>query len=296
MANAMPEAETDISEELVRGLLEEQHPDLLENRDVRFQDNGWDSAIYRLGDDLAVRMPRRAINAELLPDELKWLPRLAPQLPLAINEPVRVGQPGLGYPWMWSVAQWFDGASWADAAVDDLIEAAQIFGEFVRALGTDAPEDAPTNPYRGGPLERRDEAVRARVEFLGDALPVGVIDLWEELLRTPVNTRRRWLHGDLHPANVIVNKGRLAAVIDWVDLSGGDTAYDLAAAWFCFPEDVAAREVFMAATGETDEATWLRARACALSHAIACLASSADNVRMHQVGQRTLHAVLSSRL
>ena len=85
--------------------------------------------------------------------------------------------------------------------------------------------------------------------------------------------------------------GRLAAVIDWVDLSGGDTAYDLAAAWFCFP-DPSARAAFVDATGETDEATWARARACALSHAIACLSSSADNPRMHAVGEQTLHAVL----
>ena len=293
MANAMPAAETDISVELVRALLDEQHPDLLVDRDVRFQDNGWDSAIYRLGGDLAVRLPRRQINADLLPGELRWLPTLAPQLPLPINAAIRVGLPGCGYPWMWSVAQWFAGASWADSTVRDPIEAAAALGEFVRELGVDAPDDAPTNPYRGGPLTDRDGALRERVEMLAATIPTAqVLAVWNAALDAPLNTRRRWLHGDLHPANIVVNNGQLTAVIDWVDLSAGDTAYDLAAAWFCFPDNVDARAVFVEATGETDDATWVRARACALSHALACLASSADNARMHMVGQRTLDAVL----
>ncbi|MDP1793532.1 MAG: aminoglycoside phosphotransferase family protein [Acidimicrobiales bacterium] len=292
MANAMPPAETDISVEIVRALLDEQHPDLAE-LELRFENNGWDSAIFRLGGDLAVRLPRRQVNADLLPDELYWLPRLASQLPLPINAAVRVGQPGCGFPWMWSIAQWFDGVSWADAGVRDAHEAAATLGWFVRELGVEAPEDAPSNPYRGGPLTDRDPALRDRVAQLGDSIDTAaVVGLWEDALAAPVNVRRRWLHGDLHPANVIVNDGQLAAVIDWVDLGAGDTAYDLAAAWFCF-SDQSARASFVDATGETDEATWVRARACALSHGIACLASSADNPRMHIVGQRTLDAVLA---
>ncbi len=292
MANAMPAAETDISVELVRALLEEQHPDLA-SLDVVFENNGWDSAIYRLGNELAVRLPRRAINAALLPEELRWLPTLAPVLPIAVNAPVRVGEPGCGFPWMWSIARWFDGASWADADVRDPFEAATTLGWFVRELGRPAPDDAPANPYRGGPLTDRDPALRDRLAQLGDSIDAkAVVSLWDDALAAPRNTQQRWLHGDLHPANVIVHEGRLTAVIDWVDLSGGDTAYDLAAAWFCFPENDAARAVFVDATGETDHATWLRARACALSHAVGCLASSADNPRMHSVGQRTLDAVL----
>lgn len=294
MANAMPAAETEISVELVRALLEEQHPDLLDGREVRFQDNGWDSAIYRLGDDLAVRLPRRQINADLLPVELRWLPTIAPNLPLPINAALRVGQPGCGYPWMWSVAAWFDGASWADSEVSDTVAAGVTLGGFVRALGVDAPDDAPANPYRGGPLTDRDPYLRERVELLADTIPTAqVLAIWNAALDAPVNQRRRWLHGDLHPANIVVNDGRVAAVIDWVDLSAGDTAYDLAAAWFCFPDDLAARAAFVEATQVTDDATWVRARACALSHALACLASSADNPRMHAVGQRTLEAVLA---
>lgn len=289
----MPSAETDISVELVRALLAEQHPDLLGDREVRFQDNGWDSAIYRLGDDLAVRLPRRQINADLLPGELRWLPTLAQRLPLPVNAALRVGEPGCGYPWMWSVAAWFEGASWAEAEVGDPNTAAAALGRFVRALGVDAPEDAPSNPYRGGPLTDRDRAFRDRRELLGSTVPSAVVAIWDDALAAPANARRRWLHGDLHPANVIVRDGQLAAVVDWVDLSAGDTAYDLAAAWFCFPDNADARAAFVEATGETDDATWVRARGCALSHALACLASSADNPRMRAIGERTLQAVLS---
>ena len=288
----MPAAEVEISVDLVRALLEDQHPDLA-GLELRFVNEGWDSAIYRLGTDLAVRLPRREINAALLPGELKWLPTLAPRLPLPVNEALRVGQPGRGFPWQWSVCPWFDGETWADAAVRDPFEAATILGMFVGALGHDAPDDAPTTPYRGGPLTDRDLALRERVEILGQSIDRdAVLALWDDALAAPANTRRAWVHGDLHPANIVVRDGVLAAVIDWVDLCGGDTAYDLAAAWFCF-DDPAARAVFQSSTGVTDDATWVRARACALSHAIACLANSADNARMHAVGRRTLTAVLA---
>jgi aminoglycoside phosphotransferase (APT) family kinase protein len=292
MANTMPAAEVEISVELVRALLEDQHPDLAP-LDLRFENEGWDSAIFRLGEDLAVRLPRRAMTAALLPEEMRWLPTLAPKLPLPVNAPVRTGEPGCGYPWHWSVCPWFDGATWADSDVRDPFEAATILGMFVGALAQDAPAEAPDNPYRGGPLSDRDPALRERVDQLGESIDrAAVLGLWEAALAAPSNTRRLWVHGDLHPANIVVHQGVLSAVIDWVDLCGGDTAYDLAAAWFCF-DDPAAREVFRASTGIDDDATWIRARACALSHAIACLANSADNARMHAVGRRTLTAVLA---
>jgi aminoglycoside phosphotransferase (APT) family kinase protein len=293
-ADPMPPAEHEITENLVRELLAEQHADL-GDRELRFENEGWDSAIYRLGADLAVRLPRRAINAALVPVELRWMPELAPRLSLPVSSPVRAGQPGCGYPWPWTITPWFDGESWADADVDDLIAAANALGGFVRALAIDTPAGAPSNPYRGGPLTDRDPAFRDRVVQLGEAIDTdAVVAVWDAALSAPLATRRAWVHGDLHPANIVVHDGQLAAVIDWVDLNGGDRAYDLAAAWMCFA-DRAARQAFIVAAAEADEATWVRARGCALSHAIACLASSADNRRMHEVGQRTLDAVLSDR-
>lgn len=288
----MPAAETAISEALVVQLLHEQHPDLAE-LPVRFENEGWDSAIFRLGRDLAVRLPRRAINAALLPAELRWLPELAKQLPLAISAAVRVGAPGCGFPWDWSVTPWFAGASWADTPVADEIEAARVLGGFVRALATLAPDDAPTTPYRGGPLRDRDATLHERLTLVGDTIDVSrCTAIWDAALAAPLATERRWVHGDLHPANIVVRDGAISAVIDFVDLCGGDTAYDLAAAWICF-EDPTAREAFVVATGFTDPNLWLHATACALSHGLSCLASSSDNPRMAEVGRRTYEAVLS---
>ncbi len=289
----MPAAEVPISVDLVRCLVGEQHPDLAE-RAIEFASEGWDSAVFRLGEDLAVRLPRRQVVAELVPNELRWLPVLAPSLPLPISAPVREGQPGCDYPWPWSITTWFPGDTWAETAVDDTRATAVLLGRFVAALGAEAPPDAPTTPFRGGPLTDRDPALRERLASLGDAVDgTTVTEVWEAALAAPLAHERHWLHGDLHPANIVVHDGRLAAVIDWVDVCGGDRAYDLAAAWMCFPDDPADRAAFLDATGVDDAATLERARACALSHALACLATSADNERMRAVGERTLRAVLA---
>lgn len=291
MVDRMPPAEVPISADLVRALIREQHPDLAD-RPVEFVSEGWDSAVYRVGDDLAARMPRRRITAHRVPHELRWMPALAPRLPLPIPAPVRSGRPGCGYPWAWSITRWFDGATWAESTGVDTRAAAAALGGFVGALGGEAPEDAPANPYRGGPLTDRDRPLRERVALLGDRVDGAVVlDLWCDALDNEPATSRRWLHGDLHPANIVVHGGRIAAVVDWVDLSAGDRAYDLAAAWMCFG-DADDRAAFVAATGVRDAAAWLRARGCALSHAIACLAGSADNARMHRIGENTLSAIL----
>lgn len=291
MANVMPAAEVDISVDLVRALLAEQHADLAD-REVSFAGEGWDAAMFRLGEDLAVRVPRRAMSAPGAVVEARWLPVLAPGLPLAIPAPVRVGAPTGFFPWTWTVVPWFAGDAWADASVRDPFEAATALGWFVRSLGIAAPADAPYNPYRGTPLAMRDEAFRARVAALCDLIDgPAALAAWEAVLATPVyGGPNRWVHGDLHPANLVVRDGVLTAVIDWNDLCGGDNASDLAAAWMCF--DDAERGAFQAAVGEQDDDAWARGRGWALSHAIACLESSADNPRMHAIGQRTLAAVL----
>jgi aminoglycoside phosphotransferase (APT) family kinase protein len=289
----MPAAEVDLNVDLVRALLTEQHPDLAD-RDIRFAGEGWDAAMFRLGADLAVRVPRRALSAPGADVEVRWLPQLAPTLPLAIPAPVRVGTPTEFYPWTWTVVPWFEGDAWADVGVRDPFEAATSLGWFVRALAATAPDDAPKAVYRGTPLAMRDEPFRSRVETLGDLVDgPAALAAWEKALAAPEYAGpNRWLHGDLHPANVIVEDGVLIAVIDWNDLCGGDYASDLAAGWMCF--DGAQREVFRASVGDVDDDTWERARGWALSHAIACLESSADNPRMNAIGRRTLDEVLAS--
>jgi aminoglycoside phosphotransferase (APT) family kinase protein len=171
-------------------------------------------------------------------------------------------------------------------------EAARL-GAFVAALHRPAPATAPTNPFRGGPLGGRTFAVEERLEQLGDSVDGRTVRrLWARLAQTPAWAEAPvWIHGDLHPANVLVDGGAISGVIDFGDLAGGDPAVDLAIAWMLFePHE---RETFRRAGGEPDDDTWARARGWALHLALAFLANSADNPTMASIGRRTLTAALA---
>jgi aminoglycoside phosphotransferase (APT) family kinase protein len=288
----MPTAEVDIDEALVRGLLVDQYPDLAELRLVEVA-NGWDNVLYRLGPDLTIRLPRRQVAATLVEHEQRWLPVLAPSLPLPVPTPVRIGRPALGYPWAWSVCLWLPGDVAAGRRLDEPGREARRLGHFVRALHQPAPNDAPFNPVRGRPLADRAPAVAARIDQLGDTVNgSAVAHRWVSLVATrPWERPPVWIHGDLHPANVLVDKGRIAGIIDFGDLSFGDPATDLAVAWMLFHP--AARIAFRDACGEVDDDTWARAQGWALHLALAFLANSADNPIMAAIGRRTLAAVLA---
>jgi aminoglycoside phosphotransferase (APT) family kinase protein len=224
-----PAAEFVIDETLVAGLLAEQHPDLA---DLPRQavDAGWDNALFRLGVDLAVRLPRRALAAPLILHEQRWLPHLAEQLTLPIPAPVHVGIPALGYPWHWSVVPWITGRA-ADQQEPDPAQA-QPFAVFLRTLHVPAPADAPANPFRGVPLQQRAAAVEARMQRLASSTSLitpQVRQLWHAALNAPLDLPPTWLHGDLHPCNVLVEHGVIRGVIDWGDITAGDVATDLAA-------------------------------------------------------------------
>jgi aminoglycoside phosphotransferase (APT) family kinase protein len=291
MSSNMPAAEVDIDAALVHRLLQAQHPDLahLPITPLAF---GWDNAIFRLGDDWVVHIPRRQMVADLVRGLHRWLPALAPTLPLPIPVPVRTGEPDDGFPWPWSVCAYLPGAPALDAPPADPEAAAVVLGSFVAALRRPAPPDAPLNPYRGVPLAERDPAMRGWVAQLGSLIDgPAVLRYWDARLTVPPwSEPPQWLHGDLHPGNVLVHDGRLSAVIDFIDLTGGDPATDLIAAWMFFPAEL--RPVFRAAAGDIDRDTWARAEGWALSFAVAVLANSADNPPYAALGQRTLDAVL----
>lgn len=287
----MPAAEFDVDEDLVRRLLRSQHDDLAD-LPLRLVANGWDNAIYQLGSDLSVRLPRRQMGADLVAHEHRWLPELARRLPIAIPQPLRVGVPGSGYPWNWTICQWLEG----DIAASDQLHrrrAAVDLGEFLAALHVAATPEAPHNPYRGVPLSVRDQLTRDRIEQLHALVPQAeLLQAWGASLDVadydgpPV-----WIHGDLHPANIIVSGGRISGVIDWGDMTAGDPAGDLSVAWMLF--DAEDREVFRAEAGSQDNDTWARARGWAITLGIAYIASSADNPMMAAIGHRTLQRVLS---
>jgi len=291
----LPEAEVDIDPALVGALLEAQHTDLARLPIVDVG-SGWDNKLYRLGEDLAVRLPRRSAAACLIEQEQRWLPQLAPRLPLPVPVPVRIGRPGCGYPWSWSVVPWRSGETADIAAVHDPVSAAAELGRFLCALHQPAPADAPRNPLRAVPLGDRDDVVHKCVRQL-DRLVDGdrILDVWSRLVRTPPWTGPPlWAHGDLHPGNLLVSDGRLSAVIDFGDLCSGDPATDLSIAWMLLPSS--ARSVFQASARRSadriDDATWMRARGWALALGLAHLARSRDSTIVGRISRDTIDAAL----
>ena len=270
-----PPAEIEVGEELVRALLAEQHPDLGDRR-LSLLDTGWDNVLWRLGDDLVVRLPRRALAAPLAVHEQRWLPELAPRLPLPVPVPVRTGRPSACYPWTWSIVPWLDGQPGDRAALSQPQEAAGDLARFLLALHRPAPAEAPHNPYRSVPLADRRDAFEDRLVQLDGAVnEPEVCRVWDSAVTAePWKDRPVWLHADLHPANVLVQNGALAAVLDFGDLCAGDPATDVAAAWMLLP---ASGHRTFAAIYEVDGQMERRALGWALLLALMLLAIDADD-------------------
>jgi len=288
---SMPAAEVHVSPRLVQRLLADQHPELA-GLGIEVLANGWDNMVCRVGDDHLVRLPRRAVSAGFVLNEQRWLPGLAGPLPLSVPAPVRVGLPGCGYPWAWSVVPFLPGEIAARTQPADPGEAATALGEFLAALHLPAPADAPVSPSRGIPLVGRAAGVMSRLPHLDDASERAVaMRVWETAVTAPEwGGPPVWLHGDLHPANILVDRGRVGAVIDFGDITAGDPATDLAVAWMLLP--TRQRTQFRRMYGRADDGTWARARGWALAPALVFLTHSADNPLMAGIGRRTLDAVL----
>jgi aminoglycoside phosphotransferase (APT) family kinase protein len=235
---------------------------------------GTDNALYRLGDDLAVRLPRRPQTVAQLEKERRWLPVLAPRLPLAIPAPLAAGEPAEGYPLAWGIYRWLDGAPATETPIADHAAAAADLVAFIAALQaidpTDGPRPGPDNAWRGVPLATRDRSTRASIAALGDAIDARAVTAgWEAALAAPDWSRpHTWLHGDLDARNVLVAGGRLTAVIDFGCMGVGDPTCDFAVAWKLLTPDT--RGGFRAALA-VDDATWTRARGWVLSQAVNAL-------------------------
>ena len=252
-----PPAEVHIDTELVRSLLRAQFPQYATRR-LQPMGSGWDNVMMRLGTDLLVRLPRRAIAAVLIEEEQRWLPELSPRLPIDVPVPIHVGWPSRDYPWPWSIVRWLPGEG-ADRSPPNADEACRL-ASFLSCLHRAAPAGARINPVRGVPLATRADQVGERMARLArttDAISPSVRAAWHDALAASPSTERLWLHGDLHPLNILVWRGRISGVIDWGDLTAGDVATDLAAFWMLF--DAPIRERALAAYGPVDDP--MRARA-----------------------------------
>ncbi len=242
---------------LARQLVEAQMPGLADLPLRAVPSAGTENVLYRLGDTLCARFPRTAAAGALVAKEARWLPVLAPLLPLPIPLPRRLGRAGFGYPHDWSVTDWLEGRDVATAPPGDMAALARDLAGFVRGLASVAPGLAGQDPPqgRGGPLAERDGLLCQMIAAVTDeGDPAEWTAFWDEALAlAPYQGPPVWLHGDLHGANLLVRGGRLAAVIDWGCLGLGDPAYDLAPAWFLF--DPPERAIFRAALA-ADDATW----------------------------------------
>jgi aminoglycoside phosphotransferase (APT) family kinase protein len=267
------EVDTDVS--LVGRLVAAQFPQWAHLPIHAVLSSGTDNAIYRLGDDMAVRLPRRQKNTGQLDKERRWLPRLAPLLPLAIPVPLAVGAPAEGYPFAWSIYPWLEGETATADRIADLRQAATDLAQFVASLQRIDPADGPQpgqdNSSRGVPLATRDESTRAAIASIAGTIDVrAVTAAWEEALRAPEWRRAPvWIHGDLDSRNMLVENGRLTAVIDFGCLGVGDPASDVMVAWKILSAET--RDIFRAVLS-VDDATWTRARGWALSQALLALA------------------------
>lgn len=253
---------------------------------------GWDNVIYRLGADLVVRLPRRRIGADQVEKEHRWLPALGPRLPLSVPVPLGKGVPGEGYPWHWTVCPWLTGELAAVTPVADTRQAAISLAHFIGTLQAIGPAGGRVSEFRGVSLASRDQVTRAAAAALQDRLDIRpVIAAWDAAVAAPVWTGQPvWMHGDLHPANLLVDRGQLSAVIDFGLLGVGDPACDLMAAWTYLPADT--RDVFRNAV-RVEDATWSRGRGWALQLGLRCAAYSADNPVLSDIGWNTVAEALA---
>jgi aminoglycoside phosphotransferase (APT) family kinase protein len=271
MARMHPD-EIDTDADLVRELLEAQHSQWADRPIVRIASTGTVNALYRIGDDLLARLPLRRVTAVPIENELRWLPKLAPRLPIAVSMPLALGQPTDRFPSPWSVYPWFDGDDAITGALD-LQQAAVDLANFLRALwsldATGGPRPSPANYGRGIPLGLRDEITRASIRQSVDLVDTDAVTAaWERALAAQAwDQPPRWVHGDISSGNLLVRDRRINAVIDW-SLGIGDPACDVLVAWELF--DDASRAVFRDALA-VDDATWDRARGWALSTAMLAL-------------------------
>jgi aminoglycoside phosphotransferase (APT) family kinase protein len=215
--------------------------------------------MFRLGTEFAVRLPRRAAAAELIRHEQAWLPTVANRLPIPVPSPLCVGKPGCGYPWSWSIVPWIQGEP-SDVTPPRPDQAARL-AAFLRALHVKAPPQAPVNPWRGVPLRNRAASVEERFQRLASRnVPISsqIVSTWRSALLAREDAFPTWIHGDLHPRNVLAQEGRITGIIDWGDISSGDRATDLASVWMLFSERITRTQALLDYGADAD--TVLRAK------------------------------------
>jgi len=294
----MPATEVNINVSLVRQLLTEQFLQWADFSIKPVEFDGLDNRTFRLGEDMAVRLPSAEAYTAQVEKEHRWLPRLAPLLPLPIPIPIAMGVPTNGFPWHWSIYRWLEGENATIERIDNLHRFATTLARFLTTLQQIDPADGPPpekhNFFRGGPLAHYDTEIRDAIAALDSKIDSeAVTAVWEASLKAKWNGTPVWLHGDICTTNLLVRKGRLSAVIDFGCSGVGDPSCDLMIAWTLFSGE--SRDAFRAALS-LDSATWARGRGWTLWKALITLAEHV-NTNSLEAGKarRTIDEVLTDR-
>lgn len=280
----MHEDEIHVDDDTVRALLQDQFPHWAEMRLRRMSDSGTDNAIYRLGDDLGIRLPRIQWAQVQIEKECRWLPELATGLPAPIPVPLAKGRPDHGYPFPWLVYPWLKGSSLDRTAVGDWDAVAEGMAEFVLALEQHSPVGGPPPARRGTPMAQYDEAVQWAISRLDAIIDVDrARRVWHSAVEAGEWTGDPvWVHGDLLPGNILIENDRLSGIIDWGGAGVGDPACEAMLAW-SLPIDARHRYRKLL---KFDDATWARARGWVVEQTVFYIPYYASSLPV-PVGQAT---------
>jgi aminoglycoside phosphotransferase (APT) family kinase protein len=259
-----------IDDTLVRRLVTTQFPQWAHLPVRSIEASGWDNRIFHLGEHMIARLPSAADYSVQVEKEYRWLPRLAPLLPLPIPTPLAMGEPTSDYPWRWSIYRWIEGDAAVPERIDDMSRFATSLAQFLIALHridpTDGPRPGQHNFYRGAALTTYDAETRKAIATLRDRIDAdAATEVWEAALSTTWKRSPVWIHGDVSAGNLLIQAGRLSSVIDFGMLGVGDPACDLSIAWTLFGGK--SREAFRAML-PLDPDTWARGRAWTLWKAL----------------------------
>lgn len=258
--------EVTIDLDLVQRLIAAQFPQWKDLPIKPVAESGWDNRTFHLGDNLLIRMPSAAHYASQVEKEQHWLPKLAPHLPLPIPAPIAIGEPGFSYPWHWSINRWLPGEPATSAFISNMDDFAMSLAKFLKAFQaidtTNGPIAGPHSFHRGGALAIYDAETRQALVLLDGKIDVATAtEIWERALSTTWQNPPVWVHGDIAQGNLLVQEGRLSAVIDFGQLAIGDPACDLSIALTFF--DDKSREIFRNQL-MLDKETWIRGLAWTL--------------------------------
>lgn len=263
---------------LVTRLVQEQFPQWADLTIKPVESSGWDNRTFHLGESMSIRLPSQPEYASQVEKEQVWLPKLAPQLPLSIPRPIAMGKPSTEYPWHWSIYQWLEGHAATRAPITDMHLFAQDLAKFLKALQqcdtAGGPLAGPDNFHRGGNLNVYDKETRKAIVQIDDLkLAQTLTAIWEKALSSTWQNDPVWIHGDIAVGNLLINNGKLAAVIDFGQLAIGDPACDLAIYWTFLSRE--SRKLFRDIL-ELDRDTWHRGRGWVLWKTLCAPISGTD--------------------